>query len=336
MLSAKSTWSLRPTRLEDVPALASVVNSRSRMFAGEDQVTEAELAANWGDSQPDPALRMCTLLASDGRVVGRGEVSSPDEPYVQAGGGITVSPEVSADDTTWDLLLSWVEERARAVTAPAEEGLRTYWHLWSLEKDDERQRAYARHGLVPVRAMRRMRIDFEAVPGSPEWPDGLVLRAFDPECELGPLCVAIEEAFRDHWGRVPTTPEAEEKETREWIRWQGEAFDPTLSTLAWDGEQVAGYVLGRWHLPLDRSRGVVASLAVRSAWRCRGLGSALLRNALYEFHRRGCVSVELLVDSDNLTGALRLYESAGMRAFRTQIIYEKELRPGRDITRREA
>jgi ribosomal protein S18 acetylase RimI-like enzyme len=334
MLSAKNTWSLRPTRLEDLPALTSVINARYRMFTGEDQVTEAEIRADWENPRSDPKVRMCTLLASDGRVVGRGEVIPPDEPYVQAGGGITVSPDVSADDTTWDLLLRWAEERARAVTAPAEEGLRTHLHLWSLEKDDERQRAYVRHGLTPVRAMHRMRIDFEAAPGSPEWPDGLVLRTFDPERDLGPLCIAIEESFRDHWGRVPTTPEAEEKDTREWMHWQGEAFDPTLSTLAWDGEQVAGYVLGRWHLPLDRSRGVVASLAVRSAWRRRGLGLALLRNTLGEFRRRGCASAELLVDSGNLSGALRLYESAGMRAFRTQIIYEKELRAGVDITTR--
>ena len=101
-----------------------------------------------------------------------------------------------------------------------------------------------------------------------------------------------------------------------------------------DGDCVAGFALGRWHLPLDRSRGVVASLAVRPAWRHRGLGLALLRNALGEFRRRGCASVELLVDSESLTGALRLYERAGMRVFRTQIAYEKELRPGVDITNR--
>jgi ribosomal protein S18 acetylase RimI-like enzyme len=79
-----------------------------------------------------------------------------------------------------------------------------------------------------------------------------------------------------------------------------------------DGDCVAGFALGRWHLPLDRSRGVVASLAVRPAWRHRGLGFALLQNALGEFHRRGCGSVELLVDGDSLTGALRLYERAGV------------------------
>jgi len=35
-----------------------------------------------------------------------------------------------------------------------------------------------------------------------------------------------------------------------------------------------------------------------------------------------------------LTGALRLYERAGMRAFRAQIVHEKELRAGTDITTR--
>ncbi|MCX6101215.1 MAG: GNAT family N-acetyltransferase, partial [Candidatus Bipolaricaulota bacterium] len=247
---------------------------------------------------------------------------------------LTFSPDVSAADATWDLLLGWAEERARAVTALAQERLRTYLELWSLEKDDERRRAYARYGLAPVRAMHRMRIDFEAAPVSPEWPDGLVVRTFDPERDLGPLCAASEEAFRDHWGRVPTTLEGEEREQLEWIRWQAAAFDPSLSTLAWDGDDVAGFALGRPHLPLDLSRGVVASLAVRSAWRRRGRGLALLRNALGEFHRRGCASVELLVDSNSLTGALRLYERAGMRAFRTQIVYEKELRAGVDITTR--
>ena len=102
----------------------------------------------------------------------------------------------------------------------------------------------------------------------------------------------------------------------------------------WDGGCVAGFALGRSYLPLDLSRGVVASLAVRPARCRRGLGLALLRNALGEFRRRGCASVELLVDSESLTGALRLYERAGMRAFQTQLIYEKELCPGVDITRR--
>jgi len=332
--NTSTPWGLRPAQREDVPTLARLINARYRMFTGEDQVTEAELAGHWENPRLDPERDTCVLAAPDGRVVGWAEVEPPGEPHVHAGGWVCISPHVSADDATWKLLLGWAEEHAREVTSRAEGGLRTYFSLSALEKDDERRRAYARHGLAPARAMHRMRIDFEAAPDSPEWPDGFIFRTFDSERDLGSLCIAIEESFRDHWGRVPTTPEAEEKETREWMRWQADAFDSTLSALAWDGDQVAGYVLGRWHLPLDLTRGVVASLAVRPAWRRRGLGFALLQNALGEFHRRGCGSVELLVDSGNLTCALRLYERAGMRAFRAQIVYEKELRAGIDVTTR--
>jgi ribosomal protein S18 acetylase RimI-like enzyme len=247
---------------------------------------------------------------------------------------VCVSPDASADPATWDLLLGWAEGRARDVTKPAKPDLRTYSTLQALERDGERRRAYERASLAAVRAMHRMRIDFAEPPPTPIWPDGLVIRPFDPERDLRALCAASEEAFRDHWGRVPSTLEEEEHGWVEWMRWQGDAFDGSLSTLAWDGDRVAGFALGRPHLPLDLTRGVVASLAVRSAWRRKGLGFALLVSALGEFHRRGCASVELLVDSGGLTGAMRLYERAGMRAFRIQIVYEKELRPGRDIMTR--
>ncbi len=336
MTSTAKPWSLRPARREDVPALAQLINARHRLLAGEDQVTETELAGHWENPRLDPEHDTRVLTAPDGRVLGWGELEPPGEPHVHAEGRMCVAPEASADVRIWDLLLDWTEERARSSTAAAKSILRTYLTLSSLEKDDERREAYARHGLAPVRAMHRMRIDFESAPPTPVWPDGLVLRTFDPRADLAPLSAASEEAFRDHWGRVPTTLEEEEHWWLEWIRWQADGFDPSLSTLAWDENGVAGFALGRPHLPLDLSRGVVASLAVRPAWRRRGLGLALLRNALREFHRRGCASVELLVDSDSLTGALRLYERAGMRVFRTQIAYEKELRAGVDITIRGA
>jgi hypothetical protein len=37
------------------------------------------------------------------------------------------------------------------------------------------------------------------------------------------------------------------------------------------------------------------------------------------------------VDADNITGALRLYTKAGMRIQRRYDIFEKELRPGREL-----
>jgi hypothetical protein len=38
------------------------------------------------------------------------------------------------------------------------------------------------------------------------------------------------------------------------------------------------------------------------------------------------------VDAQSLTGALRLYENAGMHVYRAFDQYEKELRPGKELS----
>ena len=73
-------------------------------------------------------------------------------------------------------------------------------------------------------------------------------------------------------------------------------------------------------------------LAVLRAYRKQGLGLALLRHSFGEFYRRGNRAVGLGVDAQNLTGALRLYEQAGMRVCRKNNTYEKELRPGVELS----
>ena len=50
-----------------------------------------------------------------------------------------------------------------------------------------------------------------------------------------------------------------------------------------------------------------------------------------EFYRRGQPKVGLGVDASNLTGALRVYERAGMHVARQNNIFEKELRAGVDL-----
>lgn len=67
---------------------------------------------------------------------------------------------------------------------------------------------------------------------------------------------------------------------------------------------------------------------MREPWRRRGLGLALLRNAFRLFWDRGERRVGLGVDSDNPTGARRLYEHAGMHVAWRADVYEKRLRGG--------
>ena len=66
------------------------------------------------------------------------------------------------------------------------------------------------------------------------------------------------------------------------------------------------------------------------------LGMALLLHSFAEFYRRSKNKIGLGVDSQNLTGATRLYERAGMHVARIHITYEKELRAGIELSTQAA
>jgi ribosomal protein S18 acetylase RimI-like enzyme len=57
----------------------------------------------------------------------------------------------------------------------------------------------------------------------------------------------------------------------------------------------------------------VRTLGVREEMRGRGLGKALLHQSFTDFYRRGVPKVGLAVDSQNPTGATRLYQKVGMQ-----------------------
>jgi ribosomal protein S18 acetylase RimI-like enzyme len=72
--------------------------------------------------------------------------------------------------------------------------------------------------------------------------------------------------------------------------------------------------------------GWIGTLGVRPAWRRRGLGLALLYESFRRFAERGETLAALGVDSENPTGATRLYERAGMRVLWRADVWRKELR----------
>jgi ribosomal protein S18 acetylase RimI-like enzyme len=111
-----------------------------------------------------------------------------------------------------------------------------------------------------------------------------------------------------------------------------EGFDPTLWFVAMDGEEIAGISLCRDRSFNDPDVGWVSTLGVRRPWRKRGVGLALLRQSFGELYRRGKHKVGLGVDAENLTGALRLYENAGMHIHQAFDRFEKEIRPGEEIS----
>jgi GNAT superfamily N-acetyltransferase len=172
-------------------------------------------------------------------------------------------------------------------------------------------------GYGAVRVFREMRIELEARPPAPEWPDGLRVVAFDPERDALEFHAAHQEAFADAWDYVPRDFEAWSKVTL-----GSERFDPTLwCVLRAEDEIAAGTICtGDTY-----GGGFVQVLFTRRPWRKRGVGAALLGDAFGRFWERGEHSVGLGVDAASITGAFRLYERAGMTPALGWVMYEKEL-----------
>jgi ribosomal protein S18 acetylase RimI-like enzyme len=150
----------------------------------------------------------------------------------------------------------------------------------------------------------------ETPPEVPRLPNGLEVRPYRRRDE-DPLRAALDESFAND----PFFHEATPAHFREFFL-RARGFDPSLWLLAWDGQELAGFVLAFPERPGEVNLGWIQSLGVRIPWRHRGLGEALLRAAINELHARGLRRVGLGVDAENETGALRLYERVGMRVVR--------------------
>jgi ribosomal protein S18 acetylase RimI-like enzyme len=176
-----------------------------------------------------------------------------------------------------------------------------------------------------------MLINMDAPAPEPAWPEGITLRTFNPETDAEAVYRAEDDSFRDHFGYVEQPFEEGFKRFKHFVL-DVQDFDPTLLFLATDGEDIAGLNICQSHSFDDPDMGWVGTLGVRRQWRKRGIGLALLRHSFNEFYRRGKCKVGLGVDAQNLTGALRLYENAGMHVHQAYDQYEKELRPGTEIS----
>lgn len=175
-------------------------------------------------------------------------------------------------------------------------------------------------GYRRIRFHLEMRIELDEEPPEPAWPSGLAVRAFRPGADDEEAWRADMDSFADHWEFTPDPLESWRKEA---LGHPG--FDPSLFFLSVEGDAVAGlsYCMLR---DLGEQVGWVQILGVRRPWRRRGVGLALLHHSFRELRTRGVPWAGLEVDAENLTGAVRLYERAGMRAVRQDSIFEKALR----------
>lgn len=298
---------IRPLVHGDAAAVAALSNALSQALHGADDLT-AEEVVSWLNI---PNLDTFAAERAD-RLVGYMDVRRTPSARIPI--DVRVHPDARGSDVA-EALLAEVD---RWAAANGQEG--DVVRCFGVDEDNaELVEALRAAGYAPVRASWDMRIELDdEPPPASEWPGGMAVRPIRAPEEEHAIYELDNEVFEDAWDFRQTAYE-------NWRRWTVESprYDPSLWFVAEADGEPAGILLCGPHRSGDPSHGWVDTLGVRKPWRGRGLGSALLRHGFRELHARGMRRVELDVDTENTSGAVRLYERVGMRPARRTGIWEK-------------
>jgi len=326
---------VRAATMDDVEAAVDLFNTCSMAMIGAPDLTVQDVHLEW--QLPDFNLETDTRVVialgddQDEQIVGYVEVWTIAKPPVYPWVWARVHPTFEGQGIG-TYLMTWAEERARQAIAKTPPEARVAMRSGTISTHKPAKRLLEDLGMQAIRHHWRMVIELNEQPPAPEWPEGFTLRTLIPGQDERAVLQAVRDSFQDHWGYME---QPFEEEFQRWMHFisQHKDYDPSLWFLALAGDDIAGVSLCSPKIPEDLGMGWVDTLGVRRPWRRKGLGLALLRHSFGEFYRRGQRRVGLDVDADSLTGATRLYEKAGMYVARRFITYEKELRPGKDLSR---
>lgn len=223
-------------------------------------------------------------------------------------------------------ILRWTEDRQRQV---AREQADAGPHLFQVEIRDSEQgiaELLLSEGYAVARRWYLMTRPLDGeIPDAP-LPEGLEVRPVTPD-QYSLIWAADIEAFRDHWGFAEPPAGAYE----EWLE-DPVAMMSDLWQIAWDGDQVVGQVRSfinhQENIDRGRLRGYTECISVRRPWRRRGLARALILRSLRILKEQGMTEAALGVDTENVSGALRLYERCGFRPALRGALYRKPFGQG--------
>jgi mycothiol synthase len=220
------------------------------------------------------------------------------------------------------VMLHHAERRLREIAADHPGDRPKFFHSWSADTEVGTTKLLESEGYQPARYFFEMVRDLaEPIIESP-MPEGLEVRPVQKD-HLWLIFEAMNEAFRDHWGHRDATKE----EYEQWMKYP--QFKPDHWKVAWDGDQVAGMVHNiineDENEEYERKRGYTENICVLRPWRKRGLARALLTQSFSYLKQLGMTEAALGVDTENLSGALRLYESVGFQCVKRQTDYRKPL-----------
>ncbi len=311
----------RAPKPEDAQSILDLIVASDVASVGQSNFELRSLLNDWGAPDFDLTKDAQVIVTAQGVIIGYALIYDVnDKGRIQFD---SYRHPQYANQGIDSVLLRWVASRAHERAPEIPDGIRvcTQTTLFGIEPSSHR--FFQAEGYSVIRHFWRMEIDLVEPPAAAQWPNGITVRTFVPGQDEHSAWQAMNEIFEGDWEYVPTSFE-------DWVaaKIANAPFDPTLWHLAMAGDQIAGMARGMYR----QDNGWIRTLGVCKPWRRQGLAIALLHHSFGEFYRRGKRNIGLGVDTQNPTGATRLYERAGMHIAQVFDTYEKELRAGKSVT----
>ncbi|HEY8474070.1 MAG TPA: GNAT family N-acetyltransferase [Natronosporangium sp.] len=304
----------RPYQPGDAEAIVQLAREAAGHAGGHFGKSAADLAAYLAGHLANPETDSRLVVTADGDLAAMGFVGTPPPggSHVDLLGG--VHPAWRGRGIGRELL-AWQLARAgelhRAV-APNRE--------WEAELsintgDQPAVRLFERFGLAPVRYW----FDMVAPTGPVDAavPAELRVEPYDARYDRDLHAVHVG-VFAEHWGYQP----------RPFDLWapmtiRSASFRPDLSVLAFDGDEIVGYVLA--YTENDPDRIYIGQVGVVQRWRRRGVAGGLLARALATAGKAGFGRAGLVVDAASPVGAVGVYERVGFTVESRTVTYRTKL-----------
>jgi ribosomal protein S18 acetylase RimI-like enzyme len=324
------SYTSRMATVDDIPAIQQMESNISHHYYGVPGLSLERLTNEY--SSPGFEINKSILVIEDQneRLVAHIEVWDESDPPVHPYVWMSVDPKCENQGLE-PYLLEWAEERANQALQRVDPEIRVSIISHTERTIESSGKAKLKAGFKKIRHGFRMLIEMEDPPEEPVWPEGVKLRLYDPDQDARTVYEVDVEAFQDHFGFVKEDPEIGFDRFMHHMTGD-DSYDPSLWFLAEAEGEVVGLCIGRRYGPEDKDTGWVSSLGVKRAWRRKGIALSLLQHSFGVYYRRGIKKVGLGVDAESLTGATDLYTKAGMTVQRQFDMYEKELRPGKEVS----
>ena len=217
-------------------------------------------------------------------------------------------------------IIAWAQARLQEVAR--ERGIQVKLHSGCRDTQTERRAFLEGCGFTPVRYFFTMARSLSEPIPNPEFPAGFRLHRQQIQENAQAYVEMFNQSFIDHWNHFDLTL----KELEYFSRNPNYRPELDLVATAPDGT-FAAFCYSQIDLEenqrYDRNVGWIEALGTRRGFRKQGLGRAMLLSGLQGLRDAGVETAKLGVDSQNPSGALRLYESVGFDRLETWMTYAK-------------